>query len=91
MRLANQLPEFRTSDRGDRIKGTYAIWPQWAERPTTPAAAYASQWYALNAKFLTIFDVIRPGGRVVFIIGQGHEYPLREFVQSIHHAIAFMR
>ena len=45
-------------------------------------SAYVSQWYTRNCYiFSNILSVIRPGDRVVVIIGQGHEYLLREFVQ----------
>ncbi len=45
-------------------------------------SAYVSQWYARNCYiFSNIASVIRPGDRVVVIMGQGHEYLLREFVR----------
>lgn len=45
-------------------------------------SAYVSQWYTRNCYiFSNILSVIQPGDRVVVIMGQGHEYLLREFVQ----------
>jgi hypothetical protein len=45
-------------------------------------SAYVSQWYARNCYiFSNIRSLIRPGDRVVVIMGQGHEYLLREFVR----------
>ncbi len=45
-------------------------------------SAYVSQWYTRNCYiFSNILSVIKPGDRVVVIMGQGHEYLLREFVQ----------
>jgi len=45
-------------------------------------SAYVSQWYARNTYiFSNILSVIRPGDRVVVMMGQGHEYLLREFVR----------
>ena len=45
-------------------------------------SAYVSQWYARNCYiFSNILSVTRPGDRVVVIMGQGHEYLLREFVR----------
>ncbi len=45
-------------------------------------SSYVSQWYARNAYiFSNILSVIRPGDRVVVMMGQGHEYLLREFVR----------
>ncbi len=49
-------------------------------------SAYVSQWYARNCYiFSNILSVVRPGDRVVVIIGQGHEYLLREFVRLNPH------
>jgi len=45
-------------------------------------AAYVSQWYARNVYiFSNIASIARPGDRVVVLMGQGHEYLLREFVR----------
>jgi len=45
-------------------------------------SAYVSEWYARNCYiFSNILSVIRPGDRVVVMMGQGHEYLLREFVR----------
>lgn len=45
-------------------------------------SAWVSQWYARNTYlFSNIFSVIQPGDRVVVIMGQGHEYLLRDFVR----------
>jgi len=45
-------------------------------------AAYTAQWYARNCYiFSNILSVVQPGDRVAVIIGQGHEYLLREFVR----------
>jgi hypothetical protein len=45
-------------------------------------SAYVSQWYARNAYiFSNILSVIEPGDRVVVLMGQGHEYLLREFTR----------
>lgn len=45
-------------------------------------SAYVAQWYTRNCYiFSNILSVIRPGDRVVVIMGQGHEYLLREFTR----------
>lgn len=45
-------------------------------------ATYVSQWYTRNTFiFANILNVIKPGDRVVVIMGQGHEYLLREFAR----------
>lgn len=51
-------------------------------------SAYVSQWYARNTYiFSNIVNVIRPGDRVLVIMGQGHEYLLREFVRLNPHLV----
>lgn len=45
-------------------------------------SAWVSQWHTRNCYiFSNILSVTRPGDRVVVIMGQGHEYLLREFVR----------
>ena len=45
-------------------------------------SAYVAQWFTRNCYiFSNILSVIHPGDRVVVIIGQGHEYLLREFTR----------
>jgi len=45
-------------------------------------AAYVAQWYGRNAYiFSNILSVIQPGDRAVVLMGQGHEYLLREFTR----------
>ena len=45
-------------------------------------SAYVAQWYTRNCYiFSNILSVIQPGDRAVVIIGQGHEYLLREFTR----------
>ena len=41
-----------------------------------------AQWYTRNCLiFSNILSAIHPGERVVLVMGQGHEYLLREFVR----------
>lgn len=45
-------------------------------------SAYIAQWYTRNCYiFSNILSVVEPGDRVVVIMGQGHEYLLREFIR----------
>ena len=45
-------------------------------------AAYTAQWYTRNVYiFSNILSVIRPGDRVVVIMGQGHKYLLSELAK----------
>ena len=45
-------------------------------------SAYVARWYTRNCCiFSNILSIIQPGDRVIVIIGQGHEYILREFTR----------
>ncbi len=45
-------------------------------------ASYVAQWYTRNVYiFSNILSVIRPGDRVVLIMGQGHKYLLSEMAK----------
>ena len=60
----------------------YSVLDGMGRDADSAGAAYVSQWYARNCYiFSNILSVIRPGDRAVVIIGQGHEYLLRELVR----------
>lgn len=60
----------------------YSVLVGMGREADNAGSAYVSQWYTRNCYiFSNILSVVRPGDRVVVIIGQGHEYLLREFVQ----------
>jgi hypothetical protein len=60
----------------------YSVMAGMGRSADNAGAAYVSQWYARNVYiFSNIASVVRPGDRVVVIMGQGHEYLLREFVR----------
>lgn len=62
--------------------GWYSIMVGMGQSADNAGAAYVSQWYARNCYiFSNILNTIRPGDRVVVMMGQGHEYLLREFVR----------
>ncbi len=62
-------------------RGT-VCWSAWGVTPINAGSAYVAQWYTRNCYiFSNILSVIQPGDRAVVIMGQGHEYLLREFVQ----------
>lgn len=60
----------------------YSVLDGISREADNAGSAYVAQWYTRNCYiFSNILSVVRPGDRVVVIIGQGHEYLLREFVQ----------
>lgn len=60
----------------------YSVLDGMGREADNAGSAYVSQWYTRNCYiFSNILSVIRPGDRVVVIIGQGHEYLLREFTR----------
>lgn len=60
----------------------YSIMDGMGRNADNAGSAYVSQWYARNAYiFSNILSVIQPGDRAVVIMGQGHEYLLREFTR----------
>lgn len=60
----------------------YSIFAGMGHDADNAGATYVAQWYARNCFiFSNILSVIHPGDRVVLLMGQGHEYLLREFVR----------
>lgn len=60
----------------------YGIFAGMGRNANNAGATYVAQWYTRNCFiFSNILSVIRPGDRVVVLMGQGHEYLLREFVR----------
>jgi hypothetical protein len=60
----------------------YSIFVGMGREADNAGSAYVAQWYTRNCYiFSNILSVIRPGDRVVVLVGQGHEYLLREFVR----------
>lgn len=60
----------------------YSIFVGAGREADDAGAAYVAQWYTRNCYiFSNILSVIRPGDRVVVLMGQGHKYLLREFVR----------
>ncbi|HET7814609.1 MAG TPA: DUF5694 domain-containing protein, partial [Candidatus Baltobacteraceae bacterium] len=79
------LDELRYLNTDEAIRANaawYSIMAGMGRESGNAGAAYVSQWYGRNCYiFSNILSVIRPGDRVVVIMGQGHEYLLREFVR----------
>jgi len=60
----------------------YSVFAGLGRNADNAGAMYVAQWYTRNCFiFSNILSVIRPGDRVVVIMGQGHKYLLREFVR----------
>ncbi len=60
----------------------YSIFDGMGREADFAGSAYTAQWYVRNAYiFSNILSVIRPGDRVIVMMGQGHEYLLREFTR----------
>lgn len=58
----------------------YSIFVGLGRNADNAGATYVAQWYTRNCfVFSNILSVVRPGDRVVLLMGQGHEYLLREF------------
>ncbi|HEY5258083.1 MAG TPA: DUF5694 domain-containing protein [Candidatus Baltobacteraceae bacterium] len=67
----------------------YSVFVGMGRAADNAGSAYVSQWYARNTYiFSNILSVIRPVDRVVVILGQGHEYLLREFVRLNPHLVS---
>jgi hypothetical protein len=60
----------------------YSVFDGMGRAADNAGASYVSQWYARNCYiFSNILSVLSPADRAVVIIGQGHEYLLREFIR----------
>ncbi len=79
------LDELRYLNTDSAIRANaswYAIFAGTGREADNAGASYVAQWYTRNCYiFSNILSVIRPGDRVVVLMGQGHEYLLREFVR----------
>jgi hypothetical protein len=60
----------------------YAVMAGNGRSSVNAGAAYTAQWYTRNTYiYSNILSVISPGDRVAVIMGQGHAFLLRQFVQ----------
>ncbi len=83
------LLRYLNSDEAIRANASwYSIFTGFGRDADNAGSAYVSQWYARNCYiFSNILSVIRPGDRVAVLMGQGHEYLLREFVRLNPHLV----
>jgi len=60
----------------------YGVLDGMGREASQAGSAYVAQWYTRNCYiFSNILSVVRPGDRVVVLMGQGHKYLLREFTR----------
>jgi len=77
------LLRYLNSDAAIRANASwYSLMDGMGRAADDAGAAYVAQWYSRNCYiFSNIRSVVRPGDRVLVMMGQGHEYLLREFVR----------
>jgi hypothetical protein len=79
------LDELRYLNTDSAIRSNaswYSIFVGIGREADNAGASYVAQWYTRNCYiFSNILSIIRPGDRVVVLMGQGHKYLLREFVR----------
>lgn len=78
-----QLLQYLNTDAAIRANAAwYSVFDGVGRKADDAGAAYVAQWYARNCYIWSnILSVIRPGDRVIVMMGQGHEYLLREFAR----------
>lgn len=84
-RHGTYLDELRYLNTDSAIRANaswYSVFDGMGREADDAGSAYVAQWYSRNCYiFSNILSVIRPGDRVVVLMGQGHKYLLREFVR----------
>ena len=78
-----QLLRYLNTDAAIRANASvYSVLDGMGQDVHHAGSAYVSQWYARNCYiFANLLTAVAPGDRVVLIMGQGHEYLLRELVR----------
>lgn len=65
-------------------QGFYARLMTFGAGDDQPGAVLNARWYARNAQiFARLLQVARPGDRIVVVYGSGHNYWLRQMVQTM--------
>jgi Family of unknown function (DUF5694) len=77
------LLRYLNTDEAIRANASvYSIIDGMGRTTDDAGASYVAQWYTRNAYiFSNLSSVLTPGDRAVVLMGQGHEYLLREFVR----------
>jgi Family of unknown function (DUF5694) len=78
-----ELLQYLNTDAAIRANASvYSVLVGMGRDADNAGSAYVSDWYARNCYiFSNILAAARPGDRVIVIMGQGHEYLLREFAR----------
>jgi hypothetical protein len=78
-----ELLRYLNTDAAIRANASwYSVMAGMGRDADDAGAVYVANWYTRNVYiFSNIASVVRPGDRVVVMMGQGHEYLLREFVR----------
>ncbi len=79
------LDELRYLNTSQSIRANaswYSVFDGMGRGASDAGSMYVAQWYTRNCFiFSNLLSVIRPGDRVVVLMGQGHEFLLRQFVR----------
>ncbi len=85
------LDELRYLNTAKAIRANaswYSVFDGMGRQADGAGSMYVAGWYTRNCFiFSNLLSVIRPGDRVVVLMGQGHEYLLRQFVRLNPHLV----
>lgn len=77
------LDGINAPERVRRDQGFYARLMSFGAGDDQPGAVLNARWYARNAQiFARLLQVARPGDRIVVVYGSGHNYWLRQMVET---------
>lgn len=77
------LARINSPERVQWDQGFYARLMSFGAGDDQPGAVLNARWYARNAQiFARLLQVARPGDRIVVIYGSGHNYWLRQMVET---------
>lgn len=77
------LARINAPDRVQWDQGFYARLMAFGAGDDQPGAVLNARWYARNAQiFARLLQVARPGDRIVVVYGSGHNYWLRQMVET---------
>ena len=81
--IGQLLARTNTPERVLWDQGFYARMMSFGAGDDQPGAVLNARWYARNAQiFARLLQVARPGDRIVVIYGSGHNYWLRQMVET---------
>lgn len=81
--VSQLLARMNTPERVRWDQGFYARLMTFGAGDAQPGAVLNARWYARNAQiFARLLQVARPGDRIVVVYGSGHNYWLRQMVET---------